>query len=184
MRPFGPAITAGALLLLGASPALQAQSPSAADSSAAARFITEFYAWYASRANVTEEEPAWTHILKERAAALAPPLREALRADSEAQAQAEGESVGLDFDPFLFSQDPCERYEVATLRKNERGSATSFLAEVHGICDGEQQTRPAVVAELVKANGGWVIANVRGAGAGLDLLAVLRHLRRTRETAP
>jgi hypothetical protein len=39
-------------------------------------------------------------------------LLAALKEDVAAQAAAKGEIVGLDFDPFLNTQDPAESYEV------------------------------------------------------------------------
>ena len=41
-----------------------------------------------------------------------PDLVRALKIDSEAQSRAKGELVGIDFDPFVGSQDPADRYEA------------------------------------------------------------------------
>ena len=48
-------------------------------------------------------------------------LLQALRVDSEASAHAKDDIVGLDFDPFIGSQDPANRYEArnATLPKQQ-----------------------------------------------------------------
>jgi hypothetical protein len=51
-------------------------------------------------------DTAWNLAIKTKSSVFSPQLALALKEDSAAQAKAEGEIVGLDFDPFLNSQDP------------------------------------------------------------------------------
>src|SRR5207244_1798701 len=97
----------------------------------------------------------------------------ALKQDLEESAKNPDEVVGLDFDPFLATQDPCERYEVgAATRKGK-----DFLVEIHGVCAGKKHDKPDVIAELVPKGNSWVFANFRYPTERSDLLKVLKSLR-------
>jgi hypothetical protein len=81
------------------------------DSDAVRQFTERFYAWYVPAAARAERNMLLD--AKEMRSAISPEHLRALREDFEAQAQdITGNIVGLDFDPFLASQDPCARYEV------------------------------------------------------------------------
>jgi hypothetical protein len=75
------------------------------------RFVQDFYDWYVPKAFGDHTGPAWDFALKYRKQAFSSELFRALQEDSDAQAKAT-DLVGLDFDPFLNSQDPCEQYEA------------------------------------------------------------------------
>ena len=90
-----------------------------------------------------------------------------------AQARAEGEIDGLDWDPFLNSQDPCNQYEVRKVTKK----GLNYLVEILGTGGCEEHTKPDIVAELTQQNGTWVFVNFRdSAGPGDDLLSALKRL--------
>lgn len=65
-----------------------------------------------------------------------PELFHALCEDSETSKKAKGEIVGLDFDPFLNSQDPHARYEVG----NVVPAGDSYRVEVLGVSAGRKVT--------------------------------------------
>ncbi len=102
-------------------------SASTADSATIARdVVARFYSWYVPLAKQTPL--ADMRSLSDSRWHFAPALVRALRADSAAAARSPGEIVGLDMDPFLNTQDPCDRYSPIAVR-HQRGS---YLVAVRG----------------------------------------------------
>lgn len=165
------------LLLFGLCPALAA--PQSPERSSCQRFAQRFYDWYVPYTQKRLHIPASNVALQRRAIAFSPQLLHALKIDSEAQAQAKGELVGLDFDPFLGSQDPADHYEArhATVKNGTcsvgvwRASPTDTAARMDG---------PEAVAELKQQNGGWRFVNFTYPVGGSDLLHLLANLRQER----
>jgi len=161
---------------------VQARAQGQALVKSARDFVQEFYAWYVPRALKAHEGPAWDLALEYKAHAFSPELLRALKADSDAQAKVSGEIVGLDFDPFLNTQDPCERYECGTVAKK----GGEYWINVYGICSGKRSETPDVVVELMPRGDGWEFVNfhyenlIKDHPASADLLAILRLLRRDR----
>jgi hypothetical protein len=83
-------------------------------SPSARAFVERFYSWYVPRALQDNAEPTWRIAIKEKGGKFDPQLTRLLQADSNAQDECE-DLVGLDFDPFLNSQDPAQHYEAASL---------------------------------------------------------------------
>jgi hypothetical protein len=82
---------------------------------------------------------------------LSPKLKHYL--DREEAIQAKEEDPGLDFDPYLNTQDPSPMFLVDTVRVNgDRCDAT-----VHGYDQGER--REEVMPELSKKSGRWIFEN-------------------------
>jgi hypothetical protein len=166
------------LVLAAATPAV-AQRPQQPSTRALPQYVQRFYDWYVPRAHQRTQHPAYWEALSFKASFLAHPLLRALRADSAAQAHAPGEQVGLDFDPFVNSQDPCERYEVgATTHRNQ-----SYWVEVHGICGGRRHPTPDVTVDVVLVNQAWVFVDFHYPNMHTDLLAVLQTLHQARSAA-
>ncbi|HXA38550.1 MAG TPA: hypothetical protein VNW53_06080 [Phenylobacterium sp.] len=160
------ALSAGALsrTALGATPP---------DPSPAA-FVQAFYDWYL--AHMTDPDgPGFEVALKDRPRAFSKPLADALRADLRASARVRDEVVGLDFDPFLGSQDPDPEYQVGNVRR----AGATWLAEVHGVRAGRRSPRPDVTAQVARGPDGWLFVNFRYP-EGDDLLATLAELKRAR----
>jgi len=110
---------------------------------------------------------------------LQPKLLQALRADDEAQAKAQGEIVGLDFDPFAGSQDPADHYEARKLTlEGNKCSVEVWRASPRDTA--EKSDKPDVVAELEGQNGHWRFANFRYPQLNTDLLKVLASLAKER----
>jgi hypothetical protein len=92
---------------------IAAQIPSAPQNSSSCRqFANEFYAWYVPLTQKTGNGRPWDLALHRKAEMSSPALFQALNLDSEAAARAKGEIVGIDFDPFVGSQDPYDHYEA------------------------------------------------------------------------
>ena len=128
-------------------------------------FVQDFYSWYVPRAQ--NDASGLDAVLRERSDALGAELAAVLRKDVEAREKATGEIAGLDFDPFLFSQDPCERYEVG----NVTAHGSSYRVAIHGVCSGTRSAEPSVTAEVAKREGRFVIVNLHYPG-GWDLLSM------------
>lgn len=143
------------------------------------RFAQQFYDWYVPFTEKQLPMPASDVALRRKPTVFSPELLPALRIDSEAQARVKGEIVGLDFDPFLGSQDPADHYEArhAMLQHGAcsvevwRSSPTDTAAKLN---------EPEAVAELKHQNGHWQFVNFRYAVGGPDLLHLLANLREER----
>ena len=136
------------------------------DSSAVA-FVRQFYAAYAPRA-IAQGLSATDSIIIQQPAAFAPELLAALRQDAADRAAAKGEIAGLDFEPFLATQDPCQSYEVGEARR----TGGSVGVSVYGVCQGKRTPQPVVIAEVTPTAETWQLANVRYPDGG-DLLTIL-----------
>lgn len=139
-------------------------------------FVQGFYDWYVPRALNSRSTPAWSTAVKEKGSCFSPELGRKLREDSEAQAKDEGEIVGLDFDPFLNSQDPGRRYSVGKVAlKGDR-----YLVEVHRVVSGKPEAKLTATAEVTGRNGQWYFVNFIYPG-GHNLLGVLKALKDERD---
>ena len=149
---------------------LRAQSDSVAQ---AQRAVQEFYTWYVPMAAKTPS--AWMHAIRQRKATFAPAIVRALRADSVAAAAHPSEVVGLDGDPFLNAQDPCDRY--VSVKTTARGRV--YLVEVLGTGGCVAHTKPDVIVEVGRGStaGRWVFLNFRYVDPDDNLLDLLKRLR-------
>ena len=159
---------------------LQASSAHADDAALAASsrdFVQKFYDAYVPGALAERTTPASDFAIEHMSASFDGDLLAALKEDSAAQAKSTDGIVGLDFDPFLNSQDPAERYEVGSVKKE----GTSYLVEVYAVMSGKRSADPAVIAELAYENGRWLFMNFRYPGND-DLLTVLKVLKADRDS--
>lgn len=133
-------------------------------------FVEGFYAWYVPQALSDDTNAPWKSIFVHRSGDFSHEIVQLLREDSTAQAKCE-ELVGLDFDPFLYTQDPEEHYEVGQI--NQEGKA--YFAEIYGVRDGKRLTKPALTVEFSKQSGHWQFLNFHyDYPGGADLISVLR----------
>lgn len=141
-----------------ASPVARAGSPTThGDPVSAREYVQDFYDRYVPTADSVRGEPAFWRLLS--AGVLDSTLVEALRADSAFGdlSSNHGTREGLDFDPFLASQDPCPRYEVVDTRAD---GPSSFRVTVKPVCaDTTWQTQRPVMA-VTHHDGRWKIVNV------------------------
>jgi hypothetical protein len=135
------------------------------------RFVQQFYDWYVPLGlSEVSSGPAWYAALSHNPALLSDDLLRELRADSIAQSGTT-DLVGLDFDPYLNSQDPCKRYETAA---GVRGAHT-YRVPVHAVCAGSRHVDPDVIVEVALINGKWLIRNFVYPPSKTDLLSQLQH---------
>jgi len=174
MKLFGISVCCLLLAIPAGLTGAQARGDERAAESAQA-FVQGFYDWYVPgvlRSIKNNKEFDW----QKRASAFDPTLVSALNEDADAIAKAQ-DNVGLDFDPFLASQDPCRRYEAGKV--TSKGSR--YFVEIHGICRGKREAKPSVVAELTERDGSWIFVNFHYPDApGGDLLNILKILRENR----
>ena len=136
----------------------------------AQRATAEFYSWYRPLADSSE---ASMRAVRERSSSFSPVLVTALRADSVARATARSEIVGLDRDPFLNAQDPCDRYQpVRTTRQGSR-----YLVEVLGSGGCAAHDKPDVVVNISVQRDRVVFENfMYSTNPSDDLLSLLQRL--------
>jgi len=145
-----------------------------ADAKAVQDFVQDFYNWYVPAAAKPGSNRPAELALRDRPAAFDPALARQLKEDSEAQAKVHDDIVGLDFDPFLSAQDPCQRYEVTKVQSK----GESYLVDVLGVGGCEKHDAADVIAEVASQNGAWVFVNFHYPGPdSTDLLTVLKKLR-------
>ncbi len=174
------------VLLLG--PAAGAQAPAGAPSEQAARFVQKFYDGYLAKLKASRNK---SHVvspfeltLKEKAADFSPDLLKALKDDLEAAKQVPDEIVGLDFDPFLNSQDMGEKYAVGGVtQKGDR-----YWVEVFGYWEKKKSARPDITPEVAFQNGRWVFTNFHYSAGNIpvneNLLSILQQLKNDRNKKP
>ena len=139
---------------------------------AARHFTQAFYDWYGQHDNRLETAVA------SQAGLFAPELLEALSIDLQAQADNPGEIVGLDWDPFTASQDPCNPYRVDSVTR--RGDTA--LVAVRGMCtDAAPRATPDAIAEVSRSASGWIFVNFRYPDRPETLLDDLATLRAARQ---
>jgi len=120
-------------------------------------FVQGFYNWYLGRSAVNEKSqtagPAWDDVAHLRPQALSPELLTLLKADLAASEANHDDIVGLDWDPFLATQDPSTNFFVASaVVNNGRCNAV-----VNGIAHGKK--RETVMPELSSVGATWVFVN-------------------------
>ncbi|EDY19432.1 conserved hypothetical protein [Chthoniobacter flavus Ellin428] len=155
----------------GAAPLQAADSP--------AKFVQDFYNWYVPLSKHDRHEASSDVALKKRAADFSPELTKALKEDSAAAAKNPGELVGLDFDPFLNSQETVDRSVVGNV--TEKNGA--YRVEVYHFLDGKKDKKPQVIPEVKSVNGHWVFINFWNSEKG-NLLEELRQLAKDRKKYP
>jgi hypothetical protein len=132
----------------------------AADS--ATRAVQSFYDWYLGLSNSSATDRfRYDSLVANTHSWFSPALVAALRNDLEVQRHdTSGDIVSItaDYDPFLNSQDPCERYEA----RGATASLGGYAVAVYGICSGGiSSDAPTVIAEVGRTRGGWQLVNFR-----------------------
>jgi hypothetical protein len=143
---------------------------------AASLAVQRFYDWYVPLAAHAEGYGA----VLDSNSIVSPELVSALREDYQAQARDSENVVGLDFDAFLATQDPCERYVAGKTTTIGQG----YLVEVYAICDGNRRAEPDAAVELVQHEGSWSMVNIRYPRDSTDLLTELQTLAKDRGEPP
>jgi hypothetical protein len=166
-----------AFLLLGIAMSISAQSSTVAPATDSPRqFVSRFYNWYRPVAEKRHDGPSWNYALRYKSVLFRPDLLQMLSDDLRAQSNISGESIGLDFDPFLASQDPCAGYKIG---KSER-HADIYRVEVFSVCEGVKAMTPSVIVELARKSASWEFVNFLYPDANGDLRTILSKLRASR----
>ena len=163
------------LVLLGASAAWA----DPAGQKQAAAFVQKFYDWYVPIAFKTTKEPSSNVAIAQRGSLFDPPLLKALKADAEASRKSEGDIVGLDFDPFLYAQDPDHKYVAGEVSE----SGGFYRVNVYSVRKGKRAAKPDLVAEVKPAKDSFVFTNFLYGTDG-DLIAILKQLAADRGNPP
>jgi hypothetical protein len=142
-----------AVLALCIGSSLSAQSPANPAQDTVARAVQGFYDWYLPRF----VKPGRLDVMMLAATSGPLPfdtiLVHWLRIDSTARVRAKGKIDGLDGDPYLNAQDPCDTYSVQAIRP--RGAELLVDVLGGGGCRAHQKADVTVVLGL-KA-GRWTI---------------------------
>jgi hypothetical protein len=138
-------------------------SAATADASSCREFVQKFYDWYALKSR--DLNIGWDVVLRERRSVLNPQLARALLADRQAQERAQGELVGLDFDPFFGSQDPADHYTARDVHLN-RAKCFVYLWRDSPTDTAAKSGKAEVVAEVLFIKGRWLFINFLYPGKG------------------
>jgi hypothetical protein len=114
-------------------------------------FVQSFYDWYVPASNSYQKGLAAKMAVDQRPDFFSAKLLRALKPKLAAR------GLGLDFDPFLNSQDPAPRYVVGSVSQD----GDHQLVTVFGIMNGRKPARPDVVARVKQENGHWVFTDFR-----------------------
>lgn len=163
-----------------ASSTVVAQPSAGTDQDSCRRFAQAFYDWYGPLTLKRLKGPASDIALQQKPDAFAPELLRALKTDSEAQARASGDIVGLDFDPFVGGQDPADRYEAR--RVTLQGDTCSVeIWPVWRRGTSTKSAKPDAVAQLIRARASWRFTNFVYPDVNANLKDVLSQLAQERK---
>lgn len=135
-------------------------------------YVQDFYEWYAKRVSSDDTNKSWTDMLRLAHWDLSDHLSKLLEEDAVAQSHC-GEIIGIDFDPFLFTQDPAKEYEVGAIERN----GDRYKAKIYRREGGKLKEKPDVVAEIARSGGRWYFVNFYNTDLGSDLLTILKSPR-------
>ena len=178
-----------AVLLLPLSPGRSAapasrKSGSSATEAACRAHVQRFYDWYLPRLMREVHVTAMEEALDIRPRDFSAALRDGLREDLAAAAKSPDEIVGLDFEPFVNSQDPAGKY----VARKVTHVGKSYRVEVHSVIDGKVSEEPDVIPELVQWRGHWTFVNFHyppvEAVKTPDLVKLLQLLKADRKKHP
>jgi hypothetical protein len=137
-------------------------------SMAPTKFVEEFYRWYTPLTQKNNTTTTWDIAIKMKGKIFSDQLARLLNQDSIAKAACR-ELVGLDFDPFLNTQDPSEHYEVGSATRTGR----TYRVDIYRVEDGQRAKKPDLTAEIIQKNDSWNFLNFYYSN-GSNLLTILR----------
>lgn len=138
-------------------------------------FVQSFYSWYGPlAAKERRGPPSWIIGIRQRSSEFSPSLIKMLDDDWSATRKAK-ELVGLDYDPFVNSQDPSPPYKTGKVTQTDKTCSVEILGTPPAMAN-----RADVIAELEYVNGSWSFVNFHYPDGG-DLISQLKLLRADRE---
>jgi hypothetical protein len=135
----------------------------------AREYVQGFYTWYASRVSGEYPNKSWGDLLWLAHWDLSVELAKLLNKDVVAQSNC-GEIIGIDFDPFLLTQDPAAKYEASAVE--QRGER--YWVSVHRNEAGVRRESPDIIAEVAKDGGRWYFVNFHSPDRQINLLRILK----------
>lgn len=172
LRSFGfNALWVAPCLLFAAGPACgRGASPQPPrDEVSVEKFVHAFYDWYVPIASNDESDSSVKMALREKGFMLDPSLLASLQISVRKQGAKPGFVSGLDFDPFLGTQDPFSHYKLEfPFKKNG-----NYFVNIKSIRNGKLHEPPDVVAEVKKQHGSWVFSDFHYSN-GHDLINILK----------
>jgi hypothetical protein len=182
------ALVAVLVLIVGQSCLIAQGTPTASPPEGCAQFVQQFYDWYLAKEkalmDAKSEDSAFEVTLRDKQASFSPGLVQALKDDLEASKKSSDEVVGLDFDPFLNSQDTAEKYVVGEVHPK----GDHYYVDVFGVWEGKKNPKPDVVPELALEKGKWIFTNFHYQESDIpvneNLVSVLQQLKKDREKPP
>lgn len=133
-------------------------------------YTKDFYDWYVRRAQA--EGSAWFKTLELARWDLSPRLSKLLQDDANAQAAC-SEIVGIDFDPFLFTQDPGDHYVAGKAKQIGK----RYEVAIYRVSEGKQAEKPDLIAVIERNIDHWYFANFLYPAETTDLLSILKTSR-------
>jgi hypothetical protein len=126
-------------------------------------FVQRFYDWYVPLGKQPTSATRYDSLARNEHRWFSPDFVAALKNDLEVQRRdTTGDIVSVtgDYDPFLASQDPCERYQA----RDPRTVAAALLVSVFPVCAGNAPTSATVLVEVAAGDSGIRIVNFRNPG--------------------
>ncbi len=139
------------------------------------KFAQEFYDWYGIVSHKNSTLAPDQRAIKEKPHMFSAKLIASLKEDYEASSKHPEEIVGLDWDPFLCSQELDDRYEGGDIKKQGK----NYLVTVYGVSGGKRNPEPNVIAEVAKRGNHWIFVNFHSPHGG-DMLNDLKELKQSR----
>lgn len=162
-----------ALICLGAGSLRGQTSPPVNQADSVRRAVQRFYDWYVPRAANARGRDRVMEAAVRGPLSFDTELVRWLRTDSTARARAKGEIDGLDGDPYLNAQDPCDAYSARAPTATDSSFLVSILG--HGGC--ARHSRPDVVVEVARRGGRWIVLEFRDPNRRNEgLIPLLRRL--------
>lgn len=165
-----------ALVLL--SPISLYGQPSGSALSGCRAAVSAFYAWYVPL-TTNSDKASFPIALRDRSAAFSPALLLALNDDASTQDKAVNGIAGIDFDPFVGSQDPADHYDI----RNVRLKGNRCFAEIWRDSPKDRFPEPKMpdaIAELSQVRGTWRFDNFFYPEVNANLVETLALLKTER----
>ena len=166
MTPRGFAASA-ALALLSCRPATPPATANRSQSDARS-FVVQFYDWYRPDSGTSRN---LNDVLHDRPQVFEPQLFALIKGGEQCEGVNPHSVCDLGVDPFLDSQNPCQRYEV--------GEATAkngaYWVAVFAVCDGRRDTIPTVLAIVAPRDSTWQFVNFVYGGGQTSLRQLLQE---------
>jgi len=142
------------------------------------RFVQSFYDWYTPMAfSENRHGPCWYIALQQKGSLLNPSLLQALQEDVAAQKKSRDDLEGLDYDPFMLSQDPDPRYLAKRITKK----GAFYYVYMHRVLEKSRKVAEcAVIAQVENSKGHWRFNNFIDPQNGWDLRGSLKELKKGR----